>query len=329
MTKYITDISYLIIEDEEDKVDFLLRLLKEAGVSLENVFDAKTTREAIEKIDEIEPEVVLLDIAMPMEVGGEPNAENCQYVIEKIKNINHENLDRKVKTIIISATVDNTGIQKLIKGHEVVFTFMDKNLISIDPDKFKSDLLKNIERAINKVEERNLIDYSFVRNAIFKDLKKIDLQLWEKIQSEVLEKFERLNDRNRNHFTLSRDIIKTCGEIVEKIIAKLISECEEIGEKPSEYDLENRRNKLVWLSGRRFKGNHTYEVIKEPFIISRKSCAFAHQAWSYRGDAAHSREEDPNNTNIFKGTNFSIEDAAISIQLILPLIQDYIAFKKR
>jgi len=95
-------------------------------------------------------------------------------------------------------------------------------------------------------------------------------------------------------------------------------------------------NKLTKLSGRKFlrfeNGKAIYKNISslKP-IIRRISQEYTHMAYKLRNQASHPPEDDPNFNNLFAGYNakFTKEDAAISINLIVPLIQDYINYMKR
>jgi hypothetical protein len=87
------------------------------------------------------------------------------------------------------------------------------------------------------------------------------------------------------------------------------------------------RNKLTALSGRVYTEYNSYEETGDK-IISRKAAEYALKAYQYRNEAVHSQKKDDKNNKIFADSSFSKEDASISVQLIFPLIKDYITYVK-
>lgn len=57
-------------------------------------------------------------------------------------------------------------------------------------------------------------------------------------------------------------------------------------------------------------------------------CFYAAQTFLLRSYASHAPETDKKNENIFYGGEFTKEDAAISINLLVPVIIEYIKLLK-
>lgn len=327
----------LIIEDEEKNRDFISRvLLDDVKVSSDNIEEAENLKKAKEIIEEFEPNIILLDLKIPSADGFEPSMVNAYEVIQKAQLFNYKqnNQDDKIKIIVISGSINDLGVQKLISlNKDVVFDFFDKNEISISLDKFKKDLKKKIVKALKFEGVIHAIDYSFVRRSILKNIESINVDLWNKIEKDLLLEFEKLNDKKVNEYSVSKSIIGTCGEIVEDLIHLFK---EDLFDENKAYSQEERSvlNKLTKLSGRKYSRfneaskEKEYELLTEK-KISRKSAEYALMAYRLRSQALHSTNGDDANNKWFANSKFTKEDASISINLIVPIIQDFIAYKKK
>lgn len=323
----LNEARFLVVEDESDKRDFLVRMLMDNEIKSEHIEEAETSLQAIEQIRDFEPDIILLDIAIPRDEQSEPSSANCGEVIREIRLFNHEN-QNNIKTFIISATVEDKGLQKLIgDDHKGIDYFFDKNEISINPDRFKERLIGKIKSALTKESEPCKIEYRYIQKSLTKELKKINEELWEKINTEILDEFETLSERNVNEHNRSKSIIITCGEIVEDIVHLLEDESLELSTINYSDSIASTRNKLTALSGRVYAEYNSYEETGDK-IISRKAAEYALKAYQYRNEAVHSKEKDDKNNKIFADSSFSKEDASISVQLIFPLIKDYITYVK-
>ncbi len=329
MAVNLQDAKFLIVEDEEDKSDLFFRMLLEQNVSEDQIEVSETSDSAKEKISEFEPEIILLDVKIPRDESSQPESDNCIDVINAVKLYNHENTG-KIRIILISATVKDKGIQKIIQSEKKIFVdFLDKTEIATNLDKFKEKLLKDIKKALKNDEEEEKIDYSFVRKSNLKELKKLKPPLWKKIEEEILNEFEKLNNKNVNEHLVSKNIIRNCGEIVEVITYYLEDNTINLNDIVISNNPNSIRNRLTILTGRAYKSNEEgYEVVSKKTLISRKACEFGYRAYLLRNQASHAAEVDEQNRNIFNQTRLNKEDAAISLSLIMPLMNDYIAFLK-
>lgn len=327
----VTEATLLIVEDEKEKREFLFRTLTGSGIPAQQIQRASYAKKAQELIWEFEPNIVLLDIKIPKEendIIAEP--ENVRDVLDKIRLFNHENV-QKIKTIIISGTVKHKVVQEMIGSlnKQTVFDFIDKIEIATNPEEFKQRLIKKISKALNTEFAPEKIDYTFIRKSKIKELKKLHEPLWNQIKEEVIDEFERFNDKNVNEHPTAKGIVRTCGEIVEIIINLFKNKSIELSKIVISNDLKSIREQLNALSGRKYLyDENIFKMITKKPLISRKACHYAYQAYYIRSHASHPPESDKKNENIFKDIRFSKEDAAISLNLIVPLILDFINFIK-
>jgi len=335
----ITTLKYLIIEDEEENRDILLRILiNEYGVFDENIEETEDLRSAKEAVDDFEPNIVFLDLKIPYDSGYEPEMQNAYDFIEKVKLYNHERNDAKdkIKIIVISGSIKDKGVQKLITmNRPVVMDFFDKGEIAGNLQRFTKNFKKKIEKAINFDSYEESIDYSFVRKSSLKELQKINNELWLKLENQVLNEFEKLNNKKVNEFNISKQIIINCGEIVEDILHYFNYDTESNRGITYSHNDNTVQRKLTKVSGRDYIGRD--EDTKEPIfesknneLIRRTSQEYALMAYRMSSQARHSKEGDDNNSKWFAGFNsgFTKEDAAIAINLVVPLIQDYVNYMK-
>jgi CheY-like chemotaxis protein len=326
-------LKFLIIEDNKSNLDHLSRtLLYNTGVLGENVSEAETAEEAIEIISDFEPDIVLLDLKVPRKSGDEPSIESAVEILKEIE-LQYHRKNRFIRVIVISGSVQDAGVQQLIRGDRSnIVKFVDKNAIAIDSDEFKVKLIKLIERCIQEEEPERSIEYSDLRNShIKKHLLKLSPNLWQKIEKEILSDFESLNDRKVNVYNRVKSIILACGEVVEDILHLIDDEKYDLSEKKYSDDDNTIRKKLLKITGRRHLGKDAegkdkgYSIDAKNILISRVACDCAFHAYRYRSEAVHGKEGDVLNNKLFPSDySFTREDAAISINLIMPLINDYI-----
>ena len=327
---------YLIVEDEEENRDLLLRLLiNEYNISDDNIHEAENLSQAEVEIEEFQPNIIFLDLKIPESYGMEPEMINAFKIIQQAELYNFKQPDskEKIKIIVVSGSIKDKGVQKIISlNKDTIFDFFDKGIIASDFDKFKLDFKRKLEKAIIYEGNNPSIDYSDVRNALFRKVQEINPSLWEKIDSQILKEFEKFSGKKANEFNISKSIIGTCGEIVEDVIWYFTV----LGNHklPESYN-ENEGSvlaKLTSLSGRKHIGRdnkeQVFELINQP-KIRRISQEYALLAYRMRSQALHTKEGDVNNNKWFKEHKFTKEDAAISINLIVPFIEDYMEFKKR
>lgn len=327
---------YLIIEDEEEIRDFLLRILIDnIGIPNESIEEATYLNEAKTIIDEFDPNIVLLDLKIPRDKDYEPDMINAFELIQYVELYNfrqHSSKD-KIKIIVISGSVEDRGVRQILKMDKSrIFDFYDKGEIARDVAKFETSLKRKIEKAIEFRGEVQSIDYTFVRKGVIKKLEEIRPELWQKIDEQILKPFENISDIKLNEANIAKSIIINCGELVEDIIALYADRNQTIG--VIEYTINDNSvlKKLTKLSGRKFVGwdkennnEPKFEVIGNN-LIRRISQEYAHKAYQLSSQARHSKEGDERNNKWFSGYNagFTKEDAALSINLIVPLIQDFI-----
>jgi len=315
----------LIVEDEKDKREGLVRILMYNGWKGDYIKAVVTSQEAVDSINNFEPEAVILDLKIPHDRNEEPKISNALEVLKEIELYNSNNL-KSIYVVVISASVEDVGLQSLIKeDRSKIITFIDKNEAAIDSDKFKEKLLRQIDKALNKENEEKRVSYSSIRRSELKKLREINHKLWEKIDKNVIGEFESLFGKDVNVHARAKQIIGSCGEVVEDLISLLKDNSYKITEKEYEINIPSIGKSLYSLTGRK-KDTDTNKLVltgTKP-IISRAAAEFAFQAYRYRSEALHSSENDPENKKVFKDRKLTIEDAAISVNLIMPLIIEYI-----
>lgn len=334
----------LIVEDEVEIQRGLVRILTYSGkLPGSNIELAGTSTDSKEKIDEFEPDIILLDLKIPRIKGDTPDIINSNDILNHVELVNYK-FNKTIKVIIISASVKDKGTQKLILGDRSnIVKFLDKDERAIDSEEFSKELLRQISRAMTEDNDEKRIDYSAIRRSCVKELKEVNNELWQKIDKEILGEFEKLNDRDTNTYKKSKDVIISCGEIVEDVLAFLKSQTTKLNDiEYTEYSSQVR-NRLTALTGRTaFKVEITDEKGKkrfitqfkdngEPEVISRIAVDTAFMAYTLRSEAVHGgKEDDQWNAKLFANKyQFTREDAAVSVNLIMPLVRDYISYLKK
>lgn len=318
----------LIVEDVSAYSAILEDSLIKAEWKANNILKADTTEAAIAALEDYYPHLVLLDLMIPYRDGEQPKIGNSVPVLEKIEYLNlSRNLN--IKVIVVSGSVGDPGIQKLITGdRKLIVKFLDKSHILSD-SKFKSELVRLAKKSLSEEPEIRAVTYMSIRRNVLKDLKKWNESLWKKIDTFILKEFESLYVKNANVEPGAKQIIGTCGEIVEDIICYIQDDSYELANHAYEENHRSVRNKLTALTGRKFAGSDIYEKNPSDQLISRAAAEYASLAYKMRSEAIHSKADDEKNNRIYREHNFTREDAAVSVNLIVPLIQDYMLYKLR
>jgi CheY-like chemotaxis protein len=322
----IRNAKILIVEDELEKREFLFRVLTSSLIPGTQIKRASNKKTAIENIKEFEPNIILLDISIPNEEAGVADPENVSDVLDRIRLFNFENSE-KIRTIIISGTVKQKVIQELIStlNRQIVFDFIDKIELSDDIQKFKLKLITTIQKALNTEFEAEKMDYSAIRKSEIKKLKGINMSLWDKIEKNIINEFESLTEKNTNIHARAKQIIGSCGEVVEDITTYLSNDSKRIILKSYKKFNPSIKDILYALTGRsQDPDTKIISLTGTNPLISRSSADYAQQAYRYRSEVLHSSENDIENKKIFKGKKLTREDAAVSINLIIPIIIEYI-----
>lgn len=321
----------LIIEDESDKLEGIARILRDnGGFSLNNIISARNAVDAIKKLEDDEPQLVLLDLKIPRRDDDPVDICNAIEILNNIELYNYKN-NFSVRVIIISASIQDNGLQKLIIGDRSdIVSFIDKNEAAINSDDFKSKLLKQIEKAYNHAKPEMKIDYSSIRKSGIRKLQDLNNTLWDKIDNNILKEFESLTEKNVNIHTRSKQIIGCCGEVVEDIVSQLKNIAIVNGSSTDSKTNPSIGKSLDSLTGRKRDAENKTMVMNglEP-LISRSAADYAFHAYRLRSEALHSADNDLENIRIYKGKTFTREDAAISINLIVPLVLEYIEIIKK
>ncbi len=321
----------LIVEDEVEIQRGLVRILTYTGKLPGGYIDlAGNSTDSKEKIDDFEPDIVLLDLKIPRVKGDTPDVINSNDVLNHIELTNYK-FNKNIKVIIISASVKDKGTQKLILGDRSnIVKFLDKDERAIDSEEFGKELLRQIDKAMNEEPDEKRMDYSAIRRSVIRELKELNPELFNKIDKEVLDEFEKLNEKGTYIHKKSKDIIITCGAIVEDILAFIKSKSTKLATVKYTDDPTWVRGKLDALTGRRFVKDVGFELTGGPEIISRIASGMAYQAYNLRSEAVHGGlDDDPDLNKYFANKYiFTREDAAVSVNLIMPLIRDYINYLK-
>jgi len=333
----------LVVEDEEDIRDGLVRALMYKGNWPEKMIeDVDNAESAIDVIETFRPDIVLLDLKIPKRRGEK---EEIRYAVDILKEIdlyNYKN-NANTKVIVISASVDDPGMQRLVLGDRSnVISFLDKNEMAIESDEFKDKLIKRIRWAFESAPDERRMDYSAIRRSVIRELKGLNNELFEKIDKEVITEFEKLNDKGTNIHKKSKDVIVTCGEIVEEVLAFFKTHTTKLADIKYLEDITKVRNRLTALTGRIAtrvevtdeRGEKRYQIHFKPNgeteLITRFAAEAAFMAYNLRSEAVHGgKEDDERNAKLFANKYlFTREDAAVSVNLIMPLIRDYIIYLK-
>jgi len=332
MKKPAEEIKILIIEDDQPKREEMVEILRDKGIKLSNVFTAGYAEKGIEILENELPDIVLLDLKIPYnEESISIKTENSNKVIREVERLNAirnlENLSTGI--IIISASVADEGVRNNYKHTPEVVDFFDKDEIAINKEKFISDLFKKIQQTIERdFKHECKIELKEIRNTKLSRLKKIHQNLYERITIDLLEQFEKLNNKNANISHIAESIIGLSGRIVEDIINLIEDDAYELVATDRADNYRSVREKLTFLTGRSYDYDKKNYTKIGNSIFSRKSAHYATLAYKLRSEALHSKEGDSKNDKIFVNSRYTIEDAAISINLIMPLIQEFIEYKK-
>jgi len=329
MRKDLGQIKILIIEDEQEKREELVELLRDLGFSLPNIFYTQYAETGIEILDDELPDVVLLDLNIPYSKDNiSVKIDNSNKVINAVERLNalRNQDDDSTGILIISASVDDEGIRKKYKHTPEVVDFFVKEDLDLKPEKFKDDLKKKIIIAIEREFNRStIVEIKELRNLKLKKLQLINVDLFRRIEKEVIDEFEKLNNRKVNESLIARGIIGTVGIIVEDVINLLEDKnalLQPIDDSDNFYSVRNRLNKLTgreWI-----REDNKFDLAGSKPMISRKAADYARYAYQLRSEVLHTKEGDTDNKKIFNTNNFTIFDASISISLITPLIHEFI-----
>lgn len=327
----IKKINVLIVEDDQEKREELAELLRDIGIELKNIQQVKYAEKAIEIVNDDLPEVVLLDLKIPFNPDNESiNIKNSNLIIKEVERVNAARNNELSSTgiIVISASVDDQGLQENYKHNPDIVDFLDKDEIALDEDKFKGRLLKRIKNIARREFSHDCkIELPTIRKIKLNKLKEINLKLYERIVNDLLERFAGLNNKKANVKRDSEMIIGLAGRIVEDIINLFHDENVDLLPIDESDNFSSVRNKLNNLTGRRWNNSERKLVLIGTPKISRRAAEYARFAYQLRSEALHSKEGDIDNKKLFNTDEFAIEDAAISINLIMPLVQEFINFK--
>lgn len=332
MKKPVSDIKVVIIEDDKEKREELIEILRDLEIKLENIKQSKYAENGIELIANELPDVVLLDLKIPYSVESESiKIDNSNKVINEVERLNaaRNQEDSSTGILIISASIQDDGLRKKYKNTPEVVDFFDKDEIALDEKKFKKELLRKILQVVERdFRHETKIELKEIRNVKLNKLKEIHRGLYDRITKDLLGQFEKLNNRKANIYGIAERIIGLSGRIVEDIINIIENSETDLTPIDDSDNFKSIRNKLTDLTGRRWD-NYTksYDVISTP-VFSRKAAEYARFAYQLRSEALHSKEGDDKNAKIFVNDTYTIEDASVSISLIMPLIQEFIIYMK-
>jgi hypothetical protein len=259
--------------------------------------------------------------------------DNSNKVIKEVERLNALRNQQEDSTgiIIISASIDDRGLMNKYKDTPEIVDFFDKDDIALKKNKFKDDLINAIQKSTEREFKHECkIEFSDLRNLKASKLKSIHPKLFKRINEDLLGEFTKLNNKNVNTSRVAEYIIGMAGVIVEDIINLVEDKQYVLKEIDQSDNLSSVRNRLIALTGRRYvgyeNGHSQYEIINTP-VFSRKAADFAVYAYKLRSEALHSKEGDKYNSKIFNDPHYTIENAAVSVNLIMPLIIEYIDFE--
>lgn len=331
MKKSIKEVKIVIIEDDQLKREDLVEILRDLGLKLSNINQSKYAEKGIEIIRDEWPDVVLLDLKIPYNKESESiKIDNSNKVIKAIEGLNaaRNQVDSSTGIIIISASIKDEGLRKNYKHITEVVAFFTKD--ELDEENFKQELLKKIHQVVER-DFRHVckIELKEIRNIKLKKLEVIHKGLYNRISIDLLGQFQKLNNRRVNTYQIVENVISLSGRIVEDVICLIENKDAGLLPVDDSDNFNSVRNKLTALSGRKWCHDAKRYDLEGTPIISRKAAEYARLAYYFRSEALHTKEGDDDNKKIFNSGEYSIEDAAISINLIIPLIQDYVEFMSR
>ncbi len=333
MKKPLGNIKIVIIEDDQEKSEELIEILYGLGFNLEKIKSSGYAENGIELINDELPDVVLLDLKIPYnEDDRRIKIDNSNKVINEVERLNaaRNQEDSSTGIIIISASVQDSGLKNNYKHIPEVVDFFDKDEIALNKDGFKSKLLNKIEIATERdFRHKTQINLSDIRQVNLKKLETIHKGLYERINSDLLGQFDKLNNREINTNQIIENIIGLSGRIVEDILNLVDNDHSTLTTYSNIDNFNSVRNRLTNYTGRWWNNDSKKLENKGKKIFSRSAAEYARLAYMFRSEALHSKEADTDNKNIFVGNSYSIGDAAISINLIMPLILEFIKYKTR
>ncbi len=338
MNKSLKDLNVLIVEDENKNIEVIEKLLLNEG--LEKIRSAKCTDDAILEIEKEFPDLILLDLKIPLAIGGVEDSINSLSIIMEVERLNRV-YDHQIRIIIISGTTQERGLQKLIERDSFLILHMfDKGLMGEAPEEFKKQLLNQVKKSLNfpiKKEQPKINIFENLDRIITK-LKELDNELFVYFHNEVLCVFEEIDRSNERIY--SQAIIIRCGIIIEDLLQQFEGgngkssrkiAAESAGKKVTEItaeDVSSVRKKLIRLTARSWDyDKQIFNLTAGPSPISRQSCEYGIVVYRSRSYASHNCKSDLKNDNIFIDDNFTKEHALTSITLLTPLLQDYIKHK--
>ncbi len=338
MNKELKDLNIVIVEDENKNIEIIEKMLLNEGV--EKIRSSKCTNEAIAELENGDyPDLILLDLKIPLDIGGVEDSINSLSIIMEIERLNRV-YDHQIRIIIISGTTQERGLQKLIERDSFLILHMfDKGLMGLSPDEFKKQLIAQVRKSLNYPVKKEQPKVTILENIdrIISKLKEIDNDLFVYYHNEVLCNYEDIDKSNEKVY--SQAIIIRCGIIIEDILQQFEGikstrkiAAEASGKKVTEVEAEDEssvRKKLIKLTGRAWDyDNKSFEIKGKP-TISRQACEYGIVVYRSRSYASHNNKTDSKNDNIFVDDNFNKEHALTSITLLTPLLQDYIKFKTK
>lgn len=324
----LKELKILVVEDEKWIRNNLIMKIHDYGLDANNIKGTSNSSESIKYIESFDPDIILLDLNIPRVLHGLPDISHAFDVMEKVQLYNNKHKD-KIKIIVISGTIFDHAVQKIIAlSDKVIFKYIDKSGIAENSSMFNSDLKKTIIDVIADRDEEICLDYEIIRDGHLKELEKVDRALWEQIDREIFSEFKKIFSNDSNENVRATNIILKVGKLVEDIISLISKGSLSYNQKELLGRQTTVRKQLNVLSGRRHIKDKGFIEIGQQ-IISRESVEYSMLAYTLRSEGIHGgKDSDPKNEKLFSKSKPKIEDAAISMNLIVPLIRDYIAFKK-
>ena len=317
-----SEIKVLIVEDNPTIRESAVQTLLKHGFEDNKIFDTAFAMEAIRIIENENPDAVLLDLKIPYEnQNGPVEIRNAQLILDRIK-INNIQYGYNTRVIMFSGSIENKDSQLLMKN-ELVLDFIDKGEVAADHTLFEKKLVESIAMVCKKADrEPSRVDIRILWEKEFRKLESLYPDLWKKIREEIFDEFSKLGDRKVNVHAKVKQIIIACGEVVEEVI-DLIDQYLPAGSNiRSRNDLHSVRDRLNYLTGRLFDQNTNSFLLVGPAYISRSAGEYAAMAYRLRNETAHGKENDEGNRRLFPHHQFTKEDAAVSISLIIPLLKE-------
>lgn len=321
----------LVVEDNEKVRESIVELLMNNKEPKYEVEDAASSDEARRIIKEFEPDVILLDLRIPRTREEEPEIRNAIDVLQEVTIHNYEkNADSKI--IVISGSIDDPGLRRLIEGDRTsIITFINKNDGATVTGEFNKNVLKQVKRALSAEPSERPMEYSAIRKSIVRELKELNPELFARIDKEILDVFEKLNEKSTYVHKNSKDIVISCGEVVEDVISYMKSRSTKLSSVSYSKKPGTVRFRLNALTGREYDiDNKVYTLTGEVPLLTRPAAEYAFQAFYLSSEARHGGKDDDEANEKYYANRyvFTREDAAVSVNLIMPLVRDYINYLK-